>query len=257
MPPIARSQIQIGQRITSSLIICNALGIKPDGIEAENACVCGFCGLALEPGQLVATMRYGAKFTDHSSLAAPSSKIMCGWCAVLMSPESIRETGYGAFGADGTKPFRKWADIAHILMDPPEPPFVLVRATANNQHMAWRAPVNLSKDLYFVRVGLRDLRIRRPMLPRIIEACRFIAISAEIRQGPKSHPHPFVMIDEDLKDGSHGGIHPKARKLRDDTKDPAVLQAFDLLNKMTLGESWSLRFILSNYGTAADTSDIN
>lgn len=57
------------------------------------------------------------------------------------------------------KEHRAWA-----FLTPPEPPFVIAIQTAKQQHVVWRAPVSLSRDLILVRVGEQIVRLRRPSL---------------------------------------------------------------------------------------------
>ena len=154
----------INPNLTSSELICRALKAKPAGVPAEKPGVCALCGAKIKIGDLCAPLKCGPGFMDDLDLAARGSQIICGWCVPHLEVEGLRASGYGAFSLQGTLPFRKWENIASALASPPEPPFVLVQATANNQHMAWRAPVNWSREMFYVRVGLRDLKIRRKYL---------------------------------------------------------------------------------------------
>lgn len=168
--------------LTSSVVIMGAMGLAPDGVPAETPGVCALCGLPIAAGDMCAPLSLGSGFMDDLSMAARGSDKICGYCGPLLSADNLRKTGYGAFSAAGVQPFRKWIDVATMLTNPPEPPFVLVYATANNQHMAWRAPVNLSRDLFYVRVGLRDLKIRRKTLLGAVEACRVLGHALALKQ---------------------------------------------------------------------------
>lgn len=162
------------QSLTSSVIVLKALGRDVDGAPAKEAGVCALCGLAISPGDLQSPLALGAGFMDDLSLAARGSQVICGYCGPLLTADGLRVSGYGAFSAAGAAPFRKWADVARQLEEPPSPPFVMAYATANNQHMAWRSPVNYSRDVFYVRVGLRDLKIRRQRLLAAVETCRVL-----------------------------------------------------------------------------------
>lgn len=159
---------------TSSVVVAGALGVQPDGVAAEVSGTCALCGLPISVGDLNAPLVLGSGFMDDLSMAGRGSKIVCGFCTPLLTADNLRKTGYGVFSISGVLPFRKWADIAEAISNPPEPPFVMVYATANNQHMAWRAPVSYSKELFYVRVGLRDLKIRKPVLGRALDTCQFL-----------------------------------------------------------------------------------
>ena len=123
----------------------------------------------------------------------------------------------------------------------------MVYATANNQHMAWRARVNLSRDLFYVRVGLRDLRIRRKILLDAIDACGRIAAHLGIEATAKSLPNPFATLSSDLKE-AHGALRIKADQMVN--IQAHCVDDMRLLRDLSLGESWGLRFLLSpNAGT--------
>lgn len=181
---------------TSSVVILQALGQDPDGVPAKEEGACALCGLRINPGEFCAPLALGPAFMDDLSLAARGSQIVCGHCGPLLTAKGLMTTGYGAFSPAGHAPFRKWADIARLLTDPPEPPFVMTYATSNNQHMAWRSPVNLSRDLFYVRVGLRDLKIRRKVLLAAVDTCRILGesiqyfrrINKEIRAAATDEP---------------------------------------------------------------------
>lgn len=233
--------------LTSSVIVARALQLIPEGERSQETATCAFCGLHIAPGDTRAPFSVGPSFTDDASLAARGSKWICGHCAALTTQDGLRQSGHGVFAGDGVRPFRKWTDISAALINPPQGPFVMVHATRNNQHMAWRAPVNFSRDLYYVRVGLSDLRIRRPVLQPAVQACARIAAHMGIGATEKSLPHPFATLSPDLKDShtvlrrrgpekTSPGIEDAAKKLPDD---------FALLHSLSLGESWALRFLLT------------
>lgn len=160
--------------LTSSVVVLKAMGLEPDGIPATTAGVCALCGLDIPEGDLCSPLSLGPGFMDDLSMSARGSHTICGHCGALLTADGLRKTGYGAFSAVGVAPFRKWADIAQQVTEPPEPPFVMAYATANNQHMAWRSPVNFSRDLFYVRVGLRDLKIRRQTVLASVDTCRVL-----------------------------------------------------------------------------------
>lgn len=233
--------------LTSSVIVARALRLIPDGERSSECVTCAFCGLSIVHGDARAPFSVGPSFTDDSSLAARGSKWICGHCAALTTQDGLRQSGHGVFSDDGVRPFRKWADISAALIDPPHGPFVMVHATRNNQHMAWRAPVNFSRDLYYVRVGLSDLRIRRGVLEPAVHACSRIAAFMGIAATDKSLPHPFATLSPDLKE-SHTVLRRRGPEKSSPTiEDVAQKLPHDLamLHSLSLGESWALRFLLT------------
>lgn len=236
--------------MSSSVLVTKAMGKEAEGVPSEKEGICAYCGLIIQKGDLCSKFSPTPAFMDDHSLAGKGSDIFCGYCAPLLSAKGLRESGYGMFSEkDGALPFRKWADIARALENPPTPPFVAVYATANNQHMAWRAPVNLSRDIFYVRVGLRDLKIRRPVLLKAREAAVKIGEYMSVKTTKSSLPHPYAVLSPDLKDANHGLLRFKGNTGKEDKTQQEAREAmpseFEILDSLTLGETWALRFILS------------
>ena len=239
-----------GLPLTSSSIVVSGLGLKPTGTPAEQDCVCAMCGVHIHRGSLCTPASYSQAFTDDISLAARGSPIICGDCVTLGTAAALRSSGFGVFTRDQALPFRKWADIAAALMNPPESPFVMCYATANSQHMGWRSVVNYSREAFHVRVGLRDLLVRAAKLREAVQACDLLGkLPGVLPKGAttrKTLPNPFLTLSPDLKDSAHGKLHPgiyaaPARAVWTLEHEAAL----SLLKGLTLGETWALRFVLT------------
>jgi len=253
--------------ITSSELIARAVGIQPTGTPAESAGVCALCGAEIKEGDLASPLALGPSFMDDLYMACRGSKVVCGWCGPHLTKQGIVATGFGVFSlAEGSRPFRKWGDIAKAITDPPPPPFVMVYSNAQQQHMAWRAPVNWSRDQFYVRVGLRDLKIRHRFLEDAAQACILLGkaiTEARLKRtkskklskvAKKTLPNPFVYMSSDLKDISHARVVPMAFEVAQ--KSPVLQEALDKVQRLTLGESWALRFILTpGAGKKTDTKN--
>lgn len=236
-------------KLTSSVVIAAALGLAPEGIESECADICTYCGLDIAIGDLYTNFSPSPGFMDAQSLANRSGKRVCGHCSALLTVDGLRASGYGVFCSAGAIPFRKWAAITAALSEPPQQPFVMTYATANNQHMAWRAPVNYSRDLFYVRVGLRDLKIRRPKLLAAVATAQRMGAAIGREATAKSLSHPFAGLSPDLKDVSTGALMRKVWTLCDSDDIQELLA-------LTTGELWAMRFLLSPGAgmTSADES---
>lgn len=239
-----------GLLLASSHIVVSGLGLKPTGTPAEQDCVCAMCGVHIPRGSPSAPATYSQSFTDDISLAARGSPFICGDCVTLGTADALRFSGFGVFTRDQALPFRKWADIASALMNPPEPPFVMCYATANSQHMGWRSVVNYSREAFHVRVGLRDLLVRAAKLREAVQACELLGslpgVLPKSAAPRKTLPNPFLTLSPDLKEASHGKLHPglyaePARQVWTPEHDAAL----SLLKGLTLGETWALRFVLT------------
>ncbi|MDO8728577.1 MAG: hypothetical protein Q7K26_01650 [bacterium] len=251
--------------ITSSVIVTQSRGESPEGVASKKEGCCAFCGLHIAVGDLSSPFSVSAAFMDDLSLAARGSDLMCGYCATLMSATALKETGYGVFTKSAYIPFRKWLEISSALTNPPQEPFVAVYATANNQHMAWRAPVNFSPELFYVRVGLRDVKIRHAILMQAVEVSQQVGKAFGFEATAKTLVHPFLRLSADLKEIGHGTLRLNM------PSDPAkaeihadLLKQFkneiEFLRNLTLGETWGLRFLLTPGAgiddfTPAETSD--
>lgn len=252
--------------LTSSEVILRALGREPMGAPSEKAGRCALCGKGIEKNDLANPLSLTSAFVDDLFMAARGSDMVCGCCAPFLTAEGLRESGYGAYSLkDGFVPFRKWGDIASVLTNPPSTPFVLIRATANNQHMAWRAPVNYNQDVFYVRVGLRDLKIRHAALLQAVEDAvalgeainaHFVAKNPNLKTSAtkKTLPNPFISMDPDIKSVEHGQIHRITYIVT--ANDTALKERLDRLLGITIGESWALRFLLTP-GAGLDTNTEN
>lgn len=230
--------------ITSSEVVLKALGLESDGIPAKVAGDCTFCGKHIAKGELCVTPDFGPSFMDAVSLASRGSGMVCGDCAVLVTGEGLLATGYGVFHAGGVNPFRKWADIRAFLENPPVAPFVALYSTAKNQHMAWRAVVNHSRELLYIRVGLRDLCIRRQFVLRALGIVEKMGLQVgreptKTREGlTKSYPTPFIALSSDLKEVLSGALTPTA-------VENCSKEDIETMHRLNVGELWALRFLVS------------
>lgn len=241
--------------------------LEPMGTPVREAGQCAFCGKAMAAGDLHIPLAVGPAFMDDLYMAARGSALVCEYCAPFHTADGLIATQAGVFSVeDGYLPFGEWKAVAHALLNPPAPPFVMLKATAKNQHMAWRCPVNYSRDLYYVRVGLRDVRIRRLVLAQAMEdavalgtAVQALLAALGKKASPrKTLPNPFVAMDGDLKSIQHceylwsvlpsNEVSPCVFDVANG--DPRLSERLHRLQQISLGESWALRFLLTpNAGT--------
>ena len=255
----------------SSEIIAKALKMEPMGVPSKTARVCAFCGASIKVGDLYSGAKFSDFFMDDLSLAARGSTSVCGWCQPTLTSAGLIATQGGIFSPTSCVAGRSWNIWGEALTNPPEPPFVMIFATAKNQHMAWRAPVNWSRDMFHARVGLRDLRIRRPVLLEAVQACirlgeaqERVLSALEKKSGkprkakpprkPPSDPtekkrvryaNPYVSLTADLKNSAHGKIKPSYSGL-DWSNEPEAKKDLEFLRTLPLGETWGLCFCLTH-----------
>ena len=241
-----------GLPVSPSRIAIEALGIAPEGAPSKVDGCCAMCGTHISVGDICAPLRISQKFVDENCFAAPGSKIICGACASLQGKDALSSTWQGVLSMAGARPFARWMEIKASLLDPPEPPFVAVYGTSRQQHMVWRAPISYSRELFYVRVGMENLLIRRAILqPALAASSRLRSRLEEDRAARKKPkrvaassviPHAFARLSSDLKDVAHGGLNP-AILAATWAKEKPYTDDIALLRSLTLGETWAMNFV--------------
>ena len=159
--------------ISPSQVLCDAAGIAPEGSPAESAGVCALCGTPHEKGDCISAFEMKDSFTNWSALAAPESPWVCGYCQATLA--SARMKAFQCLVASRDGVFRALAnnEIAHVLLNPPPPPFIVhIGMVGKSSHVTWRTPVSMSRDVFFVRDGELSLKINMPRVLRDIQADR-------------------------------------------------------------------------------------
>lgn len=244
----------------SDIAIAGA-GLRPAGVTWNVATRCACCGKPIAPGDLASPTSFGPSFTDDLSLAAHSG-VLCGACEPLMRVDVMRFFARVVVTREAVFPIGTDIHRAWFLLTPPEPPFVAVVATTQLQHLVWRTPVTVSRDLLVVRLGQQLLRIRRQVMLDALGWCQEVmeAYEAHLQAGaapdsqsgakkakagrgrpaktvvPKAAAarHPFMSLDRNMDDPRHGVIRPEIAAM------PAARAALDRLTHLTPGEMWAL-----------------
>ncbi len=233
--------------ISPSLIAVRALGLTLEGTRAcsaeEARQPCAVCGGALLEGEPVDDCALPHSFTNHSALAHPGGALRCGACTTIMVRSVFQmQCATAVFCADGCFPIMRREHRAWLIQTPPEPPFVVTVQNAKQQHVVWRAPVTLSRDLVLVRVGEQILRLRMPLLARAAQAARALVAAAKEsgkRKPSKEAENPFVN-DPKLQASEMGCLKEWAREslpaLPAETARPLL--------HLNAGEIWALNAML-------------
>lgn len=225
--------------------------------ESENEEHCVYCGVHLQTKDLACLVgKFNSYFNDNAHLANPSGKYACAACDAVTSQAALNLTGKGVFALNSPKiPFAKREDVCAALLNPPDAPFIMCYATAKNQHMVWRSPVNYSKDMYYVKVGLRSLKIRRLVLIEAVKAAHRVGKIFGLGEKKNGLNNPLQDSSPgatDINSYSFGKlrVNPERKnnkqdmlyeeKLRITEKDRNFLETH-----LTLGEMWALSFFLS------------
>lgn len=238
-------------------------GLSAVGSPWNEDAVCACCGKPIAAGDLAVPSPFGPTFTDDLSLAARSG-LVCGACAVLLRADALKLFQKAVVTRDGVFPLAKDVHRAWLFLTPPEPPFVAVVSTTRQQHLIWRTPVTVSKDLLIVRLGQRVMRIRRPVLLEAMDWCEQAGLAfhaameaqsaAQAASDPPAvpaagkrprkptkakaselpPPHPFVELDREASSLRHGVIRSDMEAV------PEVRPYLARLRALNPGELWAL-----------------
>lgn len=242
-------------------IAVKALGVDPDKWMAElykvdqtksgdkfgvtkEPCECSFCGDNIPKGNLVALkcIKNNSGFTNDIDLIN-GDNVACKYCAVFLGMTELRIGGnkiYSEAGAFNIKPDN---DRGHFLLNPPKPPWVAVITNKSMfaQHLIWLTPPTIDNNLMVFRLGKQILKIPRKRLLKSIKLCgqasRIIEKSGLTRKG-KTFTHPYIRIDRDLDNLSHGQFLGVALKVAKTDEKMAEILAY--LAENPLGVTWAL-----------------
>ncbi len=123
-------------------------------------------------------------FTDHDKARAPASSSVCPGCVFCLSFVSLRNYSILATENEMRHPSR--AEIRDILLNPPEPPFVLCIAVSGQKHVSFKGEVAYSRDNYPVQFEETRVTVDVAQLTNlldIIERLNTVFTKDEIKTG--------------------------------------------------------------------------
>jgi CRISPR type IV-associated protein Csf1 len=123
-------------------------------------------------------------FTDRDKARWPKSKSVCPGCALCLSHLSLRNYSILATEKELRHPTRP--EIRALLLDPPEPPFVLCIAVSGQKHLHFRAQVAYDRDGFPVQMEETSVCVWRGPLREwlaLIESLYTVFSKEEIRTG--------------------------------------------------------------------------
>lgn len=175
-----------------SSIAAEALGLTPHGVAwiGPEPMLCALERRPLLEGEPCVPFKPGANFMDDAIIAR--SSIVSGAAALFLAKSVMMKTQRAVFCTQGAFSLATDAARGWFFLSPPEPPYVAVIADSMLQHLVWRAPVNLSRELIQFRHGAKIHSIRRTRLIQFLDALR-------AHDGPA-----FVILDREGKHPSHG-----------------------------------------------------
>jgi len=233
--------------LSSSALYCAAAKLEPEAygaVSEDSHCVmCGTFLQAQTAATPVSKKTFDQAFNNRLDLRAMTGKYICGECETLWTKDWLQKYSKTFATADNVYKFASNDQQAAFLLNPPEPPFCAIFSNKQQQHMIWRTPVSLSRELYTVRVDSDLLLIRQSILMEGLRAYQHaiavMASTALARTGRKIKP-PAALFSRDLSLQVMGSVREDVAELLHETGDQWVL---DALNGMGMGEWWALNVI--------------
>jgi CRISPR type IV-associated protein Csf1 len=199
---------------------------------------CAMCGLDLPKGSPCSPFKPGPTFIDYPALAARSDYV-CGYCMALWNKPFMARAAKAIITTEGV--FKLWSndDLTLFLLEPPKPPFVAYLADAKGQHLIWRTPVSLSRDLFTLRLGTRKLVLRRPAYLQGVQDCALIEAATAATGKKKAVRLPFLDA-RDLDQPAAGRMREDVRRSLEEAGAADALAAFARVATLTAADRWAI-----------------
>ncbi len=220
--------------MTASELVCKQAGLPSEGDIGSTTETCVMCGRVILPGEHRSIFRPSSSFMDDAELCARDrSTKVCGFCVHLTNKALMLKTQLVCITSDQVIPAAKMAHKKWLLLNPPEPPFVFLQTDCKLSHMIWRTPLTVSKDMWYVRLGGRQLTVRLPLVNKAVK--RFAAIAERFEATKPKQPlrHPFTSLDFELR-------NVNAWRIRGDVEPFLDAHDSELITKLRPGEFWAL-----------------
>jgi CRISPR type IV-associated protein Csf1 len=239
--------------IYPSDLICQGTGVAnnlPDSIKVDSDGRCGVCGKPYQAGDEVDPLVIPKTFTVEHALDDPHASYRCLPCAAIMDEkEFIFRWGNAVVTKDAIYPCLKKIHRGHWFLKPPEPPFAFYLQVSKSQHVAWRSPVNYSREIVFFRLGEDVLKIRVSAIKSGKEASEAL-IEEHKRQYAlktiKRKPMRTALSFADMKGQRVGQseFYPWVAELIDIS--PEMKEHVDTLLGLTNSEAYALDFVMTD-----------
>jgi len=135
--------------------------------EVENRQHCWLCGGMLNDRGIHKSLVIKDTFTDHSWAHVRGADYVCAGCVWCLSYKTLRNYSILATH-DGLKhPSRN--EIAEILLNPPEPPWLLCIAVSGQKWLHFKGKINYGNDRYTVNFEETQVIVEPKTYDRIFE----------------------------------------------------------------------------------------
>jgi CRISPR type IV-associated protein Csf1 len=173
---------------------------------------------------------------------------ICAACNTVLGKQYMGKLSRCVASLEGLWSIASNDDRSWWLLNPPQPPFVMVvNTSAQQQHLYWRTPVASSRDAFPVRVGTHLGFIRRKVLARALELSPTMLRLMEERASGNarraraakrvSASHPFERLCRLFVHPRHGLLKAGAVEVLSSAGTPPEVRIFAQLNAT---ECWAL-----------------
>lgn len=232
---------------TASALYAHAAKLGPSTsttVESDSHCV--MCAAPLTAGSLANPLTkktFNDAFNNRLDLRAMSGGYVCNDCQSLWTKDWLQRYSKTFATSDNVYKFASNDQQAAFLLNPPEPPFAAIFSTRQQQHMIWRTPVSLSRELYVVRVDGDVLTIRQAVLLEGLRAYKHamgVMANTPHPRTKRKLTGPSAIFDRELAASIMGSMRSDVMELLESTGDHWVIET---LHAMSMGEWWALNVI--------------
>lgn len=233
--------------LSSSELYSLAANVTPEAhgvVDTDSHCA--MCAAPLPAGTAanpITKHTFDSAFNNRPDLRATTGRYVCGHCQALWTKDWMQKYSKTFATTDNVYKFASNDQQAAFLLNPPQPPFCAIFSTKQQQHMIWRTPLSLSREMYTVRVDGDLLLIRQPILMEGLRAYRHaesvMANTPLASTGRKLKP-PAALFSRELARHNMGTLRDDVMALLKQTGDEWVI---DTLHAMSMAEWWALNVI--------------
>ena len=221
----------------------------PEGVSAESDGHCGMCAKPHKKGDQVDFLVIPKTFTVENAIYDPHAPYRCLHCAAIMDEkEFIFRWGNAVVTENAIYPCLKRIHRGYWFLNPPEPPFAFYMQISKSQHVAWRSPVNYSRDVVYFRLGEDVHKVRTQKIADGLAATQ-VLIEAHKEQYAKKtikrKPMRTALAFCDMKGQRVGQseIYPWVTEVVEML--PELEQHVKQLQSLTSSEAYALDFVLT------------
>lgn len=161
---IYRAAMRVG-----SVPLANGKTARYEDIKAikTDDTACWLCGSSTNSEGVPTKKAIKPTFTDGPLAKAPHSTVICKACAFCLSYRQLRNYSIVATSTSLQHPTRQ--ELRGILLNPPDPPFVICIAVSGQKWLHIKAQVAYSRDNYPVQMEDTEVLVEPAILAELLD----------------------------------------------------------------------------------------